>query len=413
MSDFSATEINTTAISVGWSGPAEPNGIITRYELMYSKDGEAFVAMNYTDIIDSYSIVLNNLDPFSTYVIQVRAYTSVGAGPFTSGSVRTDPAPSTPPTNINATAITQTSLVLNWSPPDYPNGIIEGYYIRYNATPPNNIIVSNLSTGEQVLNVSADDTSISFIDLTPYTLYTFSIAAYSFHHADDNNEFLIVIGMFSQDETFRTLEAAPTPPLNFRLTEQSSTSLEASWEEPSTLNGVLTNYTVYCSLSSSQFYSEQLMLSINVPSTTVDPVSTTANITGLYPFTSYECYATASTGGGKSSRSNNASARTSEEEPAGPPEGFNFTDVTATSVSLEWRRPSVPNGVILHYILQYSTGTVTIPVTFNSDSDEYNVTSYTVESLNEYTNYTFNISAVTSGGTGPLATTSTRTSEAG
>ena len=206
---------------------------------------------------------------------------------------------------------------------------------------------------------------------------------------------------------------APTPPLNFRLTEQSSSSLEASWEEPSTLNGVLTNYTIYCSLSSSQFYSEQLMLSINEPSTTVDPVSTTANITGLYPFTSYECYATASTGGGKSSRSNNASARTSQEEPAGPPEGFNFTDVTATSVSLEWRRPSVPNGVILDYILQYSTSTVTIPVTFNSDSDEYNVTSYTVESLNEYTNYTFNISAVTSGGTGPLAITSTRTSEAG
>ena len=201
--------------------------------------------------------------------------------------------------------------------------------------------------------------------------------------------------------------------MNFTLTELSSSSLEASWKEPLTLNGVLNNYTIYCSLSSSQFYSEQLMLSINGPSTTVDPVNTTANITGLDPFTSYECYVTASTGGGESPRSNNASARTSEEKPAGPPEGFNVTGVTATSVSLEWRRPSIPNGEILHYILQYSTTTVTIPVTFNATNDEYNVTNYTVESLNEYTNYTFNISAVTSRGTGPLATTSTRTSEAG
>ena len=413
MSNFSATEINTTAIRVKWSKPTEPNGIITTYELMYSKNGGNLVAVNYTTLMDSFSIVLNNLDPFSTYNIQVRAYTSVGAGNFTNRSVRTDPAPSSPPTNINATAITQTSLVLNWSPPDDPNGNIEGYYIRYNATPPNSIMVSNLSTGEQVLNVSADVTSISFVGLTPYTLYTFSIAAYSFHHSDDNNQFMIVMGMFSQDKTFRTLETAPTPPVNFTLTELSSSSLEASWKEPLTLNGVLNNYTIYCSLSSSQFYSEQLMLSINKPSTTVDPVSTTANITGLDPFTNYECYVTASTGGGESPRSNNASARTSEEKPAGPPEGFNVTGITATSVSLEWRRPSVPNGEILHYILQYSTTTVTIPVTFNAVNNEYNVTNYTVESLNEYTNYTFNISAVTSRGTGPLATTSTRTNEAG
>ena len=146
---------------------------------------------------------------------------------------------------------------------------------------------------------------------------------------------------------------------------------------------------------------------------TVSPTNTTATITDLNPFTTYDCYVTASTGGGESSPSNTESDTTNEAVPSGPPEGFNVTEVTATSVSLEWRRPSVPNGVIVNYILQYSTNTDTIPVTFNSTNDEYNVTSITVENLNEYTNYTFNISAVTNGGTGPFDSIERRTDSSG
>ena len=382
------------------------------YELENSTTGEEPVVQNYTAMAGRYSIVLADLNAFSAYNIRVRAYTSVGAGAYVVKSVRTDPAASSPPTNITATTITQTSLVLNWSPPSDPNGNIEGYYIRYNTPPPNDIMRSTLSSNEEVLNVSSSVTTITFTDLSPYTLYTFSIAAYSFQHADNNSPFMIVMGQFSEDTSFRTLEAAPTPPLNFTLIQSSSSSsLEASWVEPATLNGVLANYTITCQVSSTQFYSQQIMGSRLVD--TVSPTNTTATITDLNPFTTYDCYVTASTGGGESSPSNTESNTTSEAVPSGPPEGFNVTEVTATSVSLEWRRPSVPNGVIVNYILQYSTNTNTIPVTFNSTNDEYNVTSITVENLNEYTNYTFNISAVTNGGTGPVANTSTRTSEAG
>ena len=382
------------------------------YELENSTTGEEPVVQNYTAMAGRYSIVLADLNAFSAYNIKVRAYTSVGAGAYVVKSVRTDPAASSPPTNITATTITQTSLVLNWSPPSDPNGNIEGYYIKYNTPPPNDIMRSTLSSNEEVLNVSSSATSITFTGLSPYTLYTFSIAAYSFQHADNNSPFMIVMGQFSEDTSFRTLEAAPTPPLNFTLIQSSSPlSLEASWVEPATLNGVLANYTITCQVSSTQFYSQQIMGSRLVD--TVSPTNTTATITDLNPFTTYDCYVTASTGGGESSPSNTESNTTSEAVPSGPPEGFNVIEVTATSVSLEWRRPSVPNGVIVNYILQYSTNTNTIPVTFNSTNDEYNVTSITVENLNEYTNYTFNISAVTNGGTGPGAITSTRTSEAG
>ena len=194
----------------------------------------------------------------------------------------------------------------------------------------------------------------------------------------------------------------------------SSTTLSASWTQPSTLNGVLTNYTVYCRISSEQFYSEQIPNSneFTVFSTT-SPDTTEVVLTGLKVFTVYECYVTASTNGGESEPSNSDSATTDEDTPT-VPRDFNYIQITSTSVTLEWTRPEYPNGVISEYVLEYddeSLITISIPVQFINDSDEYNETNITVEYLNEFTNYIFNLSAVTGGGTGPEATIDITTNE--
>ena len=80
-------------------------------------------------------------------------------------------------------------------------------------------------------------------------------------------------------------------------------------------------------------------------------------------------------------------------------------------------RPIPTNGIITTYTLTYTDGsisdTVDIPVEFVPPS-EYNVTTITVNNLNEFTNYTFDLSATTGGGTGPAATLpDVLTSEAG
>ena len=197
----------------------------------------------------------------------------------------------------------------------------------------------------------------------------------------------------------------------------SSTTLNANWTQPSTLNGILTNYTVYCRISSEQFYSEQ------IPNeeqnftifNTASPDTTEVVLTDLEAFTVYECYVTASTNGGESEPSNNDSARTDEDTPT-VPRDFIYTEITSTSVTLEWRRPEYPNGVISEYVLEYddeSPITISIPVEFINDLDEYNETSITVEYLNEFTNYTFSLSAVTGGGRGTEATIDITTNEDG
>ena len=198
----------------------------------------------------------------------------------------------------------------------------------------------------------------------------------------------------------------------------SSTTLNASWTQPSTLNGILTNYTVYCRISSEQFYSEQIPDEEQNLTVTTSPITTEVVLTDLEAFTEYECYVTASTNGGESEPSNNDSATTDEDTPT-IPRDFIYTQITSTSVTLEWTRPEYPNGVISEYVLEYDDESLTqpiiisIPVQFINDSDEYNETNITVEYLNEFTDYTFNLSAVTGGGRGPEVTIDITTNEDG
>ena len=201
--------------------------------------------------------------------------------------------------------------------------------------------------------------------------------------------------------------------------ENSSTSLSASWTEPSIFNGILNNYSVYCRLSNVQFYPEQEQDDqqfVFHESTISDNNELVIN--DLEAFTSYDCYVTASTNGGESEPSNNETTRTNQDTPT-VPNDFNNTQTTPTTVTLEWKRPSMPNGEITEYILEYTNSslsqpiTIVIPVIFNRAANEYNVTSVSIENLNEFTEYVFNISAMTGGGRGPEATIDVTTNEAG
>ena len=62
----------------------DQNGIITQYEVMYG-------SLNFkTLVIDStnLSLAINDLEEYVEYNISVRAYTSVGPGPYSVGIVK-------------------------------------------------------------------------------------------------------------------------------------------------------------------------------------------------------------------------------------------------------------------------------------------------------------------------------------
>ena len=89
--------------------------------------------------------------------------------------------------------------------------------------------------------------------------------------------------------------------------------------------------------------------------------------------------------------------------PSGPPQDFEVTQVSVTSVSLAWNspRPEHRNGLIIGYVVNVMGG-----------ADSYQRTStatqLTVESLLTYSAYSFAVAARTSVGTGPFSMTITQ-----
>ena len=91
------------------------------------------------------------------------------------------------------------------------------------------------------------------------------------------------------------------------------TQLSASWSEPLPANGIITAYTLTCSLSSQQFYPEQNNTEPSSIVTTVQDGSTTsATVEGLAPFTNYDCFVTANTSVGEGDPSSTETQRTDE-----------------------------------------------------------------------------------------------------
>ena len=90
------------------------------------------------------------------------------------------------------------------------------------------------------------------------------------------------------------------------------------------------------------------------------------------------------------------------------PENFMATDVQARSVSFSWSRPLSPNGNIDAYIMSYFNTTHNINLTLMAEQR-----MVTVEDLNEFTDYTFELRARTGAGLGEPAIEIQMTEQAG
>ena len=79
-----AVSVSPSTIQVAWDEVPERdrNGIITMYEIQYWKSGDQAIRNNVTVGTDDLLHELDMLEDFQSYFIRVRAYTVVGAGPY-------------------------------------------------------------------------------------------------------------------------------------------------------------------------------------------------------------------------------------------------------------------------------------------------------------------------------------------
>lgn len=174
-------DITTVTIRVTFEPPTMPNGIITHYLVNYSisdnstNQNEVSTRVEAVEGQMMYTVELLNLIEFTSYTIEVSAFTRIGEGNVSTRVVVTDPDVASPPTNLVATVISSTAVELTWGYPLFPRGLISGYVIS---------VSGGLDSEFNLTLEMVDDTSNqSFtVDmLQPFTTYTFSVAAYAFH----------------------------------------------------------------------------------------------------------------------------------------------------------------------------------------------------------------------------------------
>ena len=114
ISDLIQISAILTEISISWSPPTTPNGIITVYEIRY-RESISTGPYNITNTTSTqYSIV--GLLPNTSYTIGVRAYTSVGLGKWTDEK-------------FTSTKISKNFYLLNESLLLYSIAIVKGFLV--------------------------------------------------------------------------------------------------------------------------------------------------------------------------------------------------------------------------------------------------------------------------------------------
>ena len=210
---------------------------------------------------------------------------------------------------------------------------------------------------------------------------------------------------------FVTLLAVPSnPQITVSGRSNEPNELLVNWTAPDSPNGIILYYTVYCNKDDDQGSSGILTPDVVV---TVLGSYHSALVTGLTPYTLYNCYVTATTSAGEGNSSMVVTAQTDESgklqylistglkcffaEPGDAPTNFKSVVVNSTAIQLTWDEPQLPYGIILSYTITYNT----------SHGDVSHVQSSTeprviiIDGLQEHTWYRFEIFASTRIGAGP------------
>ncbi|XP_038066664.1 angiopoietin-1 receptor-like [Patiria miniata] len=126
--------VDDVSITLQWSEPDPPQGIIIHYNIRYWRNGQSGNPTVINDVVQLMHEI-TGLEANVTYFVRVQAETSVGAGPWsyevTAVTTIREPGPIQ---NLHWTERTDSTIALDWQPPLNPNGQIQRYIVEYRAT---------------------------------------------------------------------------------------------------------------------------------------------------------------------------------------------------------------------------------------------------------------------------------------
>ncbi|CAL8330915.1 unnamed protein product [Lota lota] len=310
---------------------------------------------------------LEGLDPWSQYQVQIQAFNSIGAGPWSSGVTAhtAEAVPSGAPVNVSAEAVSSTKILLKWAAvlESQKNGVILGYKVlcaeKDSIAPPSVTVVE----GERSV-------TLLFGVLEKYTLYTLQVLAYT----------RLGDGPPSGPVLARTKEDVPGPPARMVFPEVRLTSVRVVWQPPSNPNGIILGYQISYRLESAD---PQRWTTVEVGSN-----ARQFTVTGLSPQQNYLFRLTGRTALGWGETQEALVITTERRERPQSPRKLSIPqeEVESRRLRLHWVTGSSGSSPLRYFTLQmkelpsgeWSTHTADIP---------HNLSSWTVDRLKPFSSY--------------------------
>ncbi|XP_064626984.1 tyrosine-protein phosphatase Lar-like isoform X3 [Lineus longissimus] len=214
--------ISINAIRLQWDLPAKNmrNGDVVMYQVSYFKGSDPITTFDL-NTTEAYMII-DNLEKNTDYVFQVKAFTSIGAGPWSDKMhFRTYGELPPAPKNVRIKRLNPTALEVAWDSPDFP---VAGYRIFYNKyAVPNMAEWHHMDIGPF--------TVVEITGLEEHSVYAVRVQA----RAVDNR-----YGNLSDPAISNDIPKAKQDQVaNFRDQDKRATTIVLVWNKPKRITGVL------------------------------------------------------------------------------------------------------------------------------------------------------------------------------
>uniref|UniRef100_A0A673WXQ3 Receptor-type tyrosine-protein phosphatase F n=1 Tax=Salmo trutta TaxID=8032 RepID=A0A673WXQ3_SALTR len=366
------TETTATSVTLTWdSGNPEP---VSYYVIQY----RAKVSDNSFQEVDGVATTrysIGGLSPYSEYEFHVMAVNNIGRGPPSSlvDTRTSEQAPSSPPLAVQARMLSASTMLVQWEPPEEPNGQIRGYRVYYSSD-----LRAPLS-GWQKHNT--DDSRLTTISgLT--TDITYSLRVLGFTSVGD--------GPPSDVLQVKTQQGVPAQPSSFDAEAELDTRIMLSWLWP--VQDQITKYELmYWEANSG-----------NKLHVTFPPAGSYA-VEGLKPDTLYMFSLAARSEMGLGVYTQPIEARTAQSTPSAPPQEVHLLSLSSTSIKVSWVAPPAASrhGDIVRYSLAYQAATGEDLERHKVSGIRADFSSYILEGLEKWTEYQVWVRAHTDVGPGP------------
>lgn len=319
--------LNSTAIQVWWKppNPQQINGLNQGYKIQawqsIEKHGEIYetearmmaVPPSLLDPLAEQTAIMTGLSKYAEYNITVLCFTDPGDGVKSEAvKVRTDEDVPEEVLNLKFDDVSDRALKVRWNPPKHPNGVLNGYQVKYQ--------IKDKPDTLKTVNLTSDTTMLDISDLMATTNYWFEVSAWTKKGKGYPKTATIQSGIEP---------VLPQPPYHLALSNIEAFSVVIQFTPGFDGNSSITKWIV-------EAQTARNMTWFNVYEV-YDPEATTLHVQNLEPFTPYRLRVFAQNVVGTSEPSEpSKDFQTIQARPKHPPYNVTVRAMSATELRVRW-----------------------------------------------------------------------------